>query len=84
MLPLMMKSQIKDLALKRGIENASQFKKAVGLNLNVAYGLWAGEFEYVTMTTLSKLCRYFRCQPGRLLRYVPDTETESNEVKSDG
>ena len=34
----------------------------------------------IDMKTLNKLCRYLNCQPGDILEYVPDEESqESND-----
>lgn len=36
--------------------------------------------EYLSMEAIEKLCKYFNCQPGDLMEYIPDEE-EKKEIK---
>jgi len=65
---------IRERAEKRGIKNAHQLGIALGVAPNVSARLWSGEFEKIGMDTLDKLCRVLRCQPDKLLKFVPDGE----------
>lgn len=65
---------IRERAEKRGIKNAHQLGLALGVAPNVSARLWSGEFEKIGMDTLDKLCRVLRCQPDKLLKFVPDGE----------
>lgn len=35
----------------------------------------------VTIATLNRLCQLLDCQPGELLEYMPDENTDENTVK---
>ena len=37
-----------------------------------------GKAKAVKLDTLNKICRALDCQPGDLLEYVPDTETDTD------
>ena len=66
---------IKERAQKCGIENAYQLQKAMEVSPTLAARLWRGDFEMIgVQDTLDNLCRVLRCQPDKLLRYVPDAE----------
>lgn len=70
----MITKHIQEMAEKRGIRNAHGLQKAIDVSPTVAAKLWAGNFEMIGLGTLDKLCRVLRCQPDKLLRFVPDTE----------
>lgn len=52
--------------------NASKLKQEVGLSANTVTKL--NNDEYVALRILEKLCRYFNCNIGDLVDYVPDKE----------
>ena len=47
-----------------------------GLSQGVLVRLMNSDFERVETPTLNVLCKYFGCQLGELLYYVPEEETE--------
>lgn len=50
-----------------------------GLSQGVLVRLMNSEFERVEVPTLNALCKYFGCNVGDMLEYVPDEEgTEDN------
>ena len=63
---------VSEMAQKRGFTTAYQLQKALNISPTVAARLWKGEFDMIGMGTLNSLCRVLRCQPNKLLRYVPD------------
>lgn len=74
MLPLMIDSRIRELAEKRGYTTAYQLRKALNVSPTLASRLWNGEFDMIGMGTLNRLCKLLKCQPDKLLKYVPDGE----------
>lgn len=64
---------IREIARQRGITSGYQLHKALGISPTAAARLWKGEFDMIGLGTLDKLCRVLRCQPSKLLRYVPDS-----------
>lgn len=68
----MITKRIQEMALKRGIRNAHGLQKAIDVSPTVATKLWSGNFEMIGLGTLNKLCRVLKCQPDKILRYVPD------------
>ncbi|HZS06258.1 MAG TPA: helix-turn-helix transcriptional regulator [Blastocatellia bacterium] len=70
----MIKVQIQQTAMKRGIENAHQLQKALDVSPTLAARLWKGEFTQIGLITLDRLCQLLKCQPDKLLRYEPDGE----------
>ena len=62
---------IRERAEKCGITTAYQLQKAMEVSPTMAARLWRGDFEMIGVVTLDRLCRTLRCQPYKLLRYVP-------------
>ncbi len=65
----MIKSNVREIAERRGIANANQLKDALGVSPTLAARLWRGDFDKLGMNTLDKLCRVLRATPGKLLAY---------------
>ena len=65
----MITPNIKQVAERRGIENANQLTKALGVSPDLGARLWRENFQRIDLTTLDKLCRVLRCKPNDLLRY---------------
>jgi DNA-binding Xre family transcriptional regulator len=68
----MIEITIREMAERRGITTAYQLQKALGVQPDVAAGLWRGELTKIGVVSLDRLCRALRCQPCGLLRYVPE------------
>ncbi|GAA2087718.1 helix-turn-helix transcriptional regulator [Streptomyces albiaxialis] len=65
-----------DLQLARRGMSVGEFAEAVGITpANVAV-LKNGRAKAVRFTTLDAICRTLGCQPGDVLRWVPDEEEE--------
>ncbi len=67
----MIVSKVREVAEKRGIENANQLKDVLGVSPTVAARLWRGDFDKIGMNTMDKLCRVLRATPGKLFVYEP-------------
>lgn len=65
----MVTSCIREVAEKRGLENANQLRLALNVSPTLAARLWKGDFGMLGMGTLDKLCRVLKCQPGMILKY---------------
>jgi putative transcriptional regulator len=64
-----------DVMLARRKMSVAEFAEAVGITpANVAV-LKNGRAKAVRFTTLDAVCRVLDCQPGDVLRWVPDDET---------
>ncbi|AYE62395.1 XRE family transcriptional regulator [Lactobacillus helveticus] len=66
------------MLLKRKMKS-KDLVKAIGItpaNLSI---LKTGKARGVRFDTLSKICEALDCQPGDLLKYVPDDEGEKDE-----
>ncbi|BDM70363.1 transcriptional regulator [Streptomyces nigrescens] len=65
-----------DVQLARHHMSVGEFAAAVGITpANVAV-LKNGRAKAVRFTTLDAICRTLRCQPGDVLRWVPDDDTD--------
>lgn len=61
-----------DVQLARRKMSVAEFADAVGITpANIAV-LKNGRAKAVRFTTLDAICRVLECQPGELLRWVPD------------
>lgn len=72
----MIEVKIREFAEKRGMTTAYQLRVALDVSPTVAARLWRGDFAMLGMDTLDKLCRVLRCQPDKLLRFIPDGEND--------
>lgn len=64
---------IKERAEKCGITTAYQLQKALEVSPTLAARLWRGDFKMIGVhDTIDNLCRVLKCQPDKLLKYVPD------------
>ncbi len=68
----MITTHVRLLAEARGVRNANQLAKKIGVAANAAVRLWSDDFARIDLPTLNKLCRWLKCQPGRIIRYTPD------------
>ncbi|MFH8746816.1 helix-turn-helix domain-containing protein [Streptomyces rimosus] len=65
-----------DVQLARSRMSVGEFAEAVGITpANIAV-LKNGRAKAVRFTTLDAICRTLGCQPGDVLRWVPDEEGE--------
>ena len=66
-----------DIQLVRCNMSVSEFAQAVGITpANVAV-LKNGRAKAVRFTTLEAICRTLDCQPGDVLRWVPDDDQDT-------
>ncbi|MCI1019177.1 helix-turn-helix transcriptional regulator [Microbacterium sp. C5A9] len=66
-----------DVQLARKKMSVQDFADAIGITpANVAV-LKNGRAKAVRFTTLEAICRVLDCQPGDILRWVPDSEEAS-------
>ncbi|GAB2903617.1 helix-turn-helix domain-containing protein [Streptomyces mayteni] len=68
-----------DVQLARRRMSVGEFAEAVGITpANVAV-LKNGRAKAVRFTTLDAICRTLGCQPGDVLRWVPDDDPANDE-----
>ncbi|MBL3687714.1 transcriptional regulator [Leucobacter zeae] len=66
-----------DVQLAKRKMSVADFADAIGITpANVAV-LKNGRAKAVRFTTLDAICRVLECQPGDILRWVPDAEVAS-------
>ena len=71
-----------DVQLARRTMSVGEFAEAVGITpANVAV-LKNGRAKAVRFTTLDAICRVLGCQPGDVLRWVPDGEHDSQQAST--
>jgi DNA-binding Xre family transcriptional regulator len=68
----MIKTHVQAIARKRGITTAYQLQKALGVSPSVAAKLWKDDFEFISRTSLKRLCQLLMVQPGKLITYERD------------
>lgn len=65
-----------DVQLARKKMSVQEFADAIGITpANVAV-LKNGRAKAVRFTTLDAICRVLDCQPGEILRWIPDEEEQ--------
>ncbi len=65
----MIKTHVKEIAKKRGIENAYQLQKALNIAPTVAASLWSDDFELISKASLDRLCKALKATPGELITF---------------
>jgi DNA-binding Xre family transcriptional regulator len=70
----MMKLTVKEVALAKGIKNATQLGESTGIPLASIYRIWNGTARMIGLDTLNKLCNFLEVPVGMLLAHIPDKE----------
>lgn len=65
----MIKTHVREMAEKKGITTAYQLQKALEISPSVAARLWRDDFEFISRTSLDRLCRLLKCPPSKLISY---------------
>lgn len=68
----MIKTHVKEIAQKKGITTAYQLQKALDISPSVAAKLWGDDFEFISKTSLNRLCHLLKCNPSKLITFEPD------------
>ena len=68
----MIKTHVQEVAKKRGITTAYQLQKALDISPSVAARLWSDDFEFISRTSLERLCNFLKVQPGKLITCDPE------------
>lgn len=67
-----------DVQLARKKMSVQEFADAIGITpANVAV-LKNGRAKAVRFTTLDAICQVLECQPGDILRWIPDTDADDS------
>ena len=67
-----------DVMLAKRKMSVTELSSRVGITMANTSILKNGKAKAVKLDTLNKICRALDCQPGDLLEYVPDTETDTD------
>lgn len=67
-----------DVMLAKRKMSVTELSSRVGITMANISILKNGKAKAVKLDTLNKICRALDCQPGDLLEYVPDTETDTD------
>jgi DNA-binding Xre family transcriptional regulator len=65
----MIKTHVREMAEKKGITTAYQLQKALDISPSVAARLWRDDFEFISRTSLDRLCRLLKCPVSKLISY---------------
>lgn len=63
-----------DVELAKRKLSVGEFAEAIGITVANVAVLKNGRAKAVRFTTLDAICRVLECQPGDILRWVPDTD----------
>ena len=70
-----------DVMLAKRKMSVTELSEKVGITMANISILKNGKAKAIRMDTLDKICRSLGCQPGDILKYVPDEEKDSDEEK---
>ena len=71
-----------DVMLARRKMRLTELSQEVGITMANLSILKTGKARAVRFDTLCALCRALDCQPGDLLEYVPDSESDTLEAET--
>jgi DNA-binding Xre family transcriptional regulator len=78
----MIKANIKEVAVKKGIKTAYQLQKVMNLQPSQAAKLYRNDLKMIGLDTLDSLCDALDCMPSDLLVYSPGKVMVEKPVKS--
>lgn len=79
-MPVVLK--LNDLMADRGISLNDLAEKVGITNVNLSR-IKTGKIKAVRFSTLGMLCEVLQCQPGDILAYVPESQSEESESASE-
>jgi DNA-binding Xre family transcriptional regulator len=79
---IMIKANIKEMAVRKGIKTAYQLQKAMNLQPSQAAKLYRNDLKMIGLDTLDSLCDALDCMPSDLLVYSPGRVKAEKPVKS--
>lgn len=85
-MPMPIQNRLKVLMAEKALRERrklsyKEMEQESGVPLSVLTLYTAQKVRRYDSETLSKLCRYFECQPGDLLEYYEDEETHNKKKK---
>jgi excisionase family DNA binding protein len=78
----MIKVNIRETAIKKGIKTAYQLQKAMNLQPSQAAKLYRNDLKMIGLDTLDRLCEIFDCMPSDLLVYGSGRAKKEKTVKT--
>ena len=66
-----------DVMLAKRKMSVTELSERVGITMANISILKNGRAKAIRLDTLNKICRVLDCQPGDILAYVPDEETDA-------
>lgn len=72
----MIRVKIQEAAKKRGLENAAQFGRSIGVSNRVALRIWDNE-QPPKLKTLDRICNAWRCRLSELIEHTPTTPSHN-------
>ena len=70
---------LKTIRNSRGVSQ-NQLARLTGMSVQNIQKIEYGHTKGLQYDTLNKLCQALDCQPGDLLQWIPDVETDSEKV----
>jgi DNA-binding Xre family transcriptional regulator len=67
-------NRVKEFLEGRGVETGYQFWQATQLPQSTAFRIWGNPNVYPSKRVLGVICETFKCSPGDLLLWVPDSD----------
>jgi len=64
------------MMLVRRRVTSNELARAVGITDSNLSAIKSGKIKGIRFSTLEAICRHLRCQPGDILEYISDDESE--------
>ncbi|MEN6350313.1 MAG: helix-turn-helix transcriptional regulator [Syntrophomonas sp.] len=72
----MIRFNLDRLLFEKGKMKVAQLASLTHVNKTGLYAFYNGNLTRIDVSTLDRLCATLNCQPGDLLEFVPDKETD--------
>ncbi len=66
-----------DMMLVRRKIKSNELARAVGITESNLSAIKSGKIKGVRFSTLDSICKHLRCQPGDILEYISENDTEN-------
>jgi putative transcriptional regulator len=73
-----------DMMLVRRKVKSNELARAVGITDSNLSAIKSGKIKGIRFSTLEAICRHLRCQPGDILEYISDDESELQVLSKTG
>ena len=73
-----------DMMLVRRKTKSNELARAIGITDSNLSSIKSGKIKGIRFSTLESICKHLRCQPGDILEYVSEDQSEGETLSRAG